>query len=58
MKSRKPTSIRLPENLWLWVRDRALRNERSFSGELTLMIRIVKEDVEKKERLEKPILKT
>ena len=55
MKGRKPTSIRLPENLWQWMRNRASKNERTFSGELTLMIKKEKEATEEKERLGKPI---
>ena len=55
MKGRKPTSIRLPANLWQWVSDRASENERSFSGELIFMIRRLREANEEKEKLEKPI---
>ena len=49
MKGRNPTSIRLPENLWQWMRNRASKNERTFNGELIFMIRKAKEVVEKKE---------
>jgi hypothetical protein len=55
MRERKPTSIRLPKNLWQWVCDRALENERTFSGELIWVVKSAKEAKEKKERLEKPI---
>ena len=55
MKGRKPTSIRLSENLWQWMHDRATKNERSFSGELTMMIKKAKKATEEKERLGKPI---
>ena len=42
-----PTSIRIPNELREWIKNRAERNTRSISGEIVATMKKIKEDEEK-----------
>ena len=46
MEEKKPTSIRFPKSLSVWLKSQAVKNERSVSGEVISLIRGAKEKQE------------
>ena len=50
MEEKKPTSIRFPKSLSVWLKSQAKKNERSVSSEVILLVRRIKEKAEKQEK--------
>lgn len=47
----RPTSVRLPDEVVSWLRERAKNNRRSFGSELTVIIeRVMREEQEMRKR--------
>lgn len=43
MQDSRPTSVRLPEELANWIKDKANKSTRSFNGQLVALLKTAKE---------------